>query len=68
MSAPSFHEAVKGLSLIADGAALLDKHFGALPNHAQELISEPECFLYQIDAASVDRLRLAILAMREGAQ
>jgi len=66
MSAPSFHEAVKGLSLIADGAALLDKHFGALPPRGQDLISERECALYQIDAASVDRLRLAILAMREG--
>jgi hypothetical protein len=65
MTTPSFAEAIKGLSLIADGAALLDKHFGALPKPAKEMISEPECFLYQIDAASVDRLRLAVVAMKE---
>ena len=65
MTTPSFAEAIKGLSLIADGARLLDRHFGALPRPAKDKLDDS--ILQQIDAVSVDRLRMAVEAMREGA-
>lgn len=63
MSDPSLDRAMDGLSMIAEGVALFDKHYGALPKRAEPIIDNS--FLAQIDAVSVDRLRAAIEAMKE---
>jgi hypothetical protein len=65
MTRPDFDRAIEGLHLIAKGAALLDANAGALPKPAQDLFWNDQCVLANVDAAGVDRLRLAIEAMRE---
>ena len=60
---PSADEALRGLSMVADGLRLLDQHFGALPPLGRDHVDNSA--LAQIDALGVDRLRAALAAMQE---
>ena len=62
---PDINRALDGLAMVADGLRLLDQHYGALPSEGQQFLDHSS--LQHVDAVSVDRLRIAILVMREHA-